>query len=165
MTWFTRRGLELVPSDLTSYPNWLTDMRQAQLNLLIIHIPHDIAALIDYAASDHFTQLAAQAADWGIDIEWAPHALKDLLPRTAFAEHPEWFRMNLLGERTPDYNMCVSNLQARQVVQRRVDRHSGHAPGAIAKFHEFLSFPVDGWRHIWHDDVRHWAFIHANFAL
>jgi len=29
MSWFTRRGIELVPSDLTSYSGWIADMRQA----------------------------------------------------------------------------------------------------------------------------------------
>lgn len=119
MTWFTRRGIELVPSDLTSYPHWLADMSQAQLNLLIIHVPHDIPELLNYAASEHFARLADQAATLSIELEWAPHALKDLLPRAEFAQHPEWFRMNLLGERTPDYNMCVSNAMALQVVQQR----------------------------------------------
>jgi hypothetical protein len=145
MTWFTRRGIELVPSDLTGYPDWLAEMRQAQLNLLVIHEPRSVPALIAYAESEQFASVAEEAVNAGIDIEWAPHALKDLLPRELFTEHPAWFRMNLLGERTADWNMCATNDEARQVVRE-------NAAGVAAKLR-----PTTHRYYFYSDDGRPWC--------
>src|SRR5262249_34574035 len=89
MSWFTRRGLELVTEDLLAWDRWLEEMRAAGLNLLIIHTPRNMSELVAYAASDHVRRLSQKADRFGIDIEWAPHALKELLPREHFVEHPE----------------------------------------------------------------------------
>ncbi|MCE7980255.1 MAG: DUF4838 domain-containing protein [Caldilinea sp. CFX5] len=146
MTWFTRRGLELVPSDLTSYPHWLAEMRQAKLNLLIIHVPRSMAELVEYAASAHFVALAAEAADAGIDIEWAPHSLNELLPRAHFAAHPDWFRMDIMGQRTPDFNMCVASADAFQVVEQNAARLAAQLQPTTHRYY------------FWGDDGRPWCY-------
>ncbi len=141
MIWFTRRGIEVVPADLYSYAGWIPDMRRAGLNLLIIHTPSDCDELVAYAASDHCRMLAAEAGAAGIDIEWAPHALRDLLPRAEFARHPDWFRMNLLGERTPDCNMCTSQPQALAIVSQRAAELAQRFQPTT---HRYYFWPDDG---------------------
>ena len=141
MAWFTRRGIQLVPSDLTGYPDWLVEMKQAQLNLLIIHTSRNVPELVAYSESSHFASLADEAANSDIDIEWAPHALKDLLPRDLYAEHPEWFRMNLLGQRAPDWNMCVSNSDAHHVVRQNAAELAGKLKPTT---HRYYFYSDDG---------------------
>ena len=55
----------------------------------------------------------------GIDIGYEFHAASYLLPRELFIEHPEYFRMNEIGERTPDSNFCFSNSEVRKTVAER----------------------------------------------
>ena len=145
MTWFTRRGLELVPEDLLSWEHWLDEMKEAQLNLLIIHVPRDLDELVAYTRTGHYAQLAQKAERYGIDIEWAPHALKDLLPRHHFDQHPDWFRMNTAGLRTPDYNMCITNPQAQEQVRANA-----------AKMAQVLQ-PTTERYYFWSDDGRPWC--------
>jgi hypothetical protein len=145
MSWFTRRGLELVPEDLLGWGGWLDEMKAAQLNLLILHVSRNMSELVDYAATDHYAALARQAERYGIDIEWAPHALKELLPREYFAEHPEWFRMNTAGLRTPDYNMCITQPAAQEALRANAAR--------MAK----VLTPTTDRYYFWSDDGRPWC--------
>lgn len=145
MTWFTRRGLELVPDDLLGWDRWLDEMKEAQLNLLIIHVSRNMSDLMEYAQTEHFAALARQAERYGIEIEWAPHALKELLPRQHFADHPEWFRMNTAGLRTPDYNMCSSSQDALAEVRTNAAR--------VAT----LLKPTTDRYYLWSDDGRPWC--------
>jgi hypothetical protein len=145
MTWFTRRGLELVPEDLLGWDGWLDEMHEAQLNLLIIHAARNMSDLVDYAQTDHYAALARKAERAAIDIEWAPHALKELLPRRHFDEHPDWFRMNTAGLRTPDYNMCITNRAAQAEVRANA-----------AKVALTLTPTTDRY-YFWSDDGRPWC--------
>jgi hypothetical protein len=120
-------------------------MQAAQLNLLVIHAPRNMSELVEYAASDHYRALARQAERAGIDIEWAPHALKELLPRAHFADHPEWFRMNTTGLRTPDYNMCITNAAAQDAVRNNA-----------AQMARALTPTTDRY-YFWSDDGRPWC--------
>ncbi len=152
MSWFTRRGLEVVPSDLT-YPGWISEMKQANLNLLVIHTPEDIANLEEYAQSEGYATLSKEAAAAGIDIEWAPHAFRDLLPREEFGGHPEWFRMSLLGVRTPDWNLCPTNQQALEIV---AENASKLASRLVPTTHRY---------YFWADDGRPWCHCPACAGL
>lgn len=145
MSWFTRRGLEVVPEDLLGWDGWLEEMRDAQLNLLVIHTPRNMSELVAYAATPHFRQLSQKAERFSIDIEWAPHALKELLPREHFAEHPEWFRLNTAELRSPDYNMCITNVAAQDVVRANA--------AAMAK----TLTPTTDRYYFWSDDGRPWC--------
>ncbi len=52
----------------------------------------------------------------GIEVGYEFHALSYLLPRELFRTHPEYFRMNDLGERIPEGNFCFSNQAARKII-------------------------------------------------
>lgn len=144
MTAFQYRGLELVPDDLT-YPGWLPAMSEAGLNLLVIHIPRQMGALVEYASSAEYESLARDAEARGIEIEWAPHALSDLLPRDEFAAHPDWFRMDLLGRRLPDWNLCPSSPGALDTVRRNAAVISRRLVPTTHRYY------------LWADDGRPWC--------
>ena len=144
MSVFARRGLELVPSDLTR-PGWLSAMSLANLNLLIVHMPVNTQALVEYARTPAWHTLSDDAAARGIDVEWAPHAFADLLPRSEFAAQPDWFRMNLLGERLPDWNMCASSSPALDVVRQNA--------ASLTR----LLVPTTHRYYFWSDDGHPWC--------
>ena len=68
----------------------------------------------------------------GITVEYEFHAAGWLLPRCLFEEHPEYFRMDETGARTPKKNFCVSNPQALGMVAKNAAKltkrlyRSGH---------------------------------------
>ena len=66
-----------------------------------------------------FRELVDYAAERGLEIEYEMHAAGYLLPRGLFAAHPEYFRMNENGERVSDYNFCISNKDALDIVASR----------------------------------------------
>jgi len=85
-------------------------------------------------------QVRALAERLGMRLEFGGHHLSALVPREAFAEHPEWFRFD--GEqRTDDFNVCVTNAGARAALQA----------GARRFFERFPGFDV---YHLWPDDLR-----------
>jgi len=127
------------------YQGWIEDMSRAGLNLLVMHIPRSTEELISYARSDEFARLSEKADRAGIDIEWAPHALGYLLPRDECATHPDWFRMDLLGNRNPDWNLCPSSEQALEVVARNA--------ASLAR----TLRPTTHRYYMWSDDGRPWC--------
>ena len=92
-------------------------------------------ALIDYAKSR------------GLGIEYECHAAGYLMDKSLFADHPEYFRMNSEGERTPDWNFCVSNPDALSLFAKRA------AELALALYGSGKDF------YFWMDDGRG---IHCN---
>jgi hypothetical protein len=67
----------------------------------------EVKALFDLAVAD------------GLNIEYELHAASYLLPRELFESHPEYFRVDANGERTPNSNFCVSNKEALDFVSKR----------------------------------------------
>jgi len=76
---------------------------------------------------NHFTTRADALADEGsvqddldrrgiMSLHGGGHNIPRLLPRELFAEHPEYFRMDDTGQRQPDGNLCVSNVEAVQIL-------------------------------------------------
>ena len=60
-----------------------------------------------------------KAVERGLNIEYELHSASYILPRELFAEHPEYFRVNSEGERTPVANFCVSEPKALCFVAKR----------------------------------------------
>ncbi|MCX7617360.1 DUF4838 domain-containing protein [Tepidiforma sp.] len=85
-------------------------------------------------------EIAAEARRLGLRLEFGGHHLSTLLPREAFAQHPEWFPLRE-GERQPRHNLCVSDAGARAALQE----------GARRFFARFPGFAV---YHLWADDLR-----------
>jgi hypothetical protein len=66
-----------------------------------------------------------------------------LLPRTLFDTHPEYFRVNKDGEKTNDYNFCVSNAEALQLVAKNA---AELATSLYRSSHDFYFWLDDGWK-------------------
>ena len=111
------------PEDLTY--ELIDRLAQAGVNELGVHPGGGRAAgvllekTLEFHKSETAQALYAYAEQKGINVEYDAHVLMWLLPRDEFERHPEWFRMNSEGVRTPDMNMCASSEEALKLVSRR----------------------------------------------
>lgn len=120
---FKRRGVVIHPHELSDA--WIEALQRLKLNVLGLHPvggPGAASSLADMLALHQdpaFRDLLNRVRDAGIAVEYEMHALSYLLPRTLFAEHPDWFRMDEKGVRTPDFNLCASSAPALEFLTRR----------------------------------------------
>ncbi len=91
--------------------------------------------------TDGFRELVEYAGDRGLKVVYEIHAWSYLLPRELFAEHPEYFRMDGEGRRTPEGNFCVGNPEALRIVAENAARLAGELPGSAPEYY------------FWPDDV------------
>lgn len=120
-----RRGLLISAHDLGPY--WVRLAREAGLTTLGLHPvpgvpaddPRSFESLLERLDSPEFVQLVRHLQGEGIEVTLEAHALHWLLPRDAFAAHPEWFRLDEDGRRNSDLNLCASNEEALDVVAKR----------------------------------------------
>lgn len=63
-----------------------------------------------------------KCADANIDIEYEEHMLAFLIPRNLFEKHPEYFRMDVNGNRVNDANGCPSSVGALAEVYKNAIR-------------------------------------------
>jgi|LSQX01.3.fsa_nt_gb hypothetical protein len=118
-----KRGVLIYPAEAGPY--WLELLRDSGLNLLGIHpaggkdAALSLAGLLEFIQSRPFQSFAHNLAEAGIELEYEMHALGWLVPRDLFSKHPDWFRQNEAGQRTPDYNICPSNKQALAYLAER----------------------------------------------
>lgn len=84
--------------------------------------------------------ISASAVLRGMRLQFGGHHLPAMVPRTAFAGHPEWFPLRG-GERDGRYNLCVTNAGAAGELQRNARRF----------FERFAGADI---YHLWADDIR-----------
>ena len=77
----------------------------------------------------------------GFNIQLECHALSWLLPRDLYQKHPHWFRENENGERTADFNMCPSCVEALKYLEERASFLASLIPWNGENYH------------LWIDDV------------
>lgn len=121
----TFRGVVLYPSDMRSIgADRLIDiLKKADINLIGIHsntITEDLDSLKIYLESDAGRLLTDLCKENKIDVEYECHVLQEILPRSLFDEHPEYFRLDSNGVRTNDLNMCFSSEQAWLVIEKNI---------------------------------------------
>lgn len=145
---FERRGLVLSPDDLRGLGElWLEWMTQGNLNLLGLHSGVD--GLIAFVESEEGSRCLEGAKSRGIDVEYEIHALGWLLPRTLFAECPNWFRVNEKGIRVADANLCVSNEEALRYIAERAVMLAKRLPSTTHLYY------------LWADDAQPWCHCEA----
>lgn len=81
--------------------------------------PFTMKAMLDRLETPEYRLLLDEAAEKGLRIEYEMHAARYFLPATEFERHPEWFRMDENGERTPKLNCCASNEEALDFISKR----------------------------------------------
>ena len=74
---------------------------------------------IEYINTPAYQEFANIIRKSGKLIEFEGHVHSLLFPNDLFYEHPDWFRKNINGKRTADYNMCVSNKDALFFLEER----------------------------------------------
>ncbi|MCR5262740.1 MAG: DUF4838 domain-containing protein [Clostridiales bacterium] len=108
-------GLTILYEDLCT--EWVTLCREAGIDSLCVHKlarpgEDSLSVLLGELDAPHGRDVIEALAENGIDAPYELHALDHLLPRPLFAGHPDWFRMNGEGRRTPDMNLCASSGEA-----------------------------------------------------
>ena len=108
--WIDRCADSGIPT-IALHPVGGNDADRSMADLLAKTEDPDFCALLSYAESR------------GLSVEYEMHAMRYFLPASEFASHPDWFRENENGERTPDLNCCASNpaalLDPREMVEMR----------------------------------------------
>ena len=112
---FATRGVVLIPEDL-SLTDWPERAKQARLSTIAIHHQNSPKVVAAWVQSDAGQRFLDQCRKLGLDLEYALHAMKELLPRDLFEKNPEFFRMNEKGERTPDANCCVHSARGLEII-------------------------------------------------
>lgn len=119
----SKRGIVLNFDEL--HDDLLTLVEQSSLNVLGLHnwspdgrFETKIDEMIHFRNTSEGCELIDRFGEKGIDIEYEIHAISWLLPRQLFPSHPQLFRMNEAGERTPDANCCPTNQECMEIIQQ-----------------------------------------------
>ncbi len=118
-----RSQILIHPEELSK--NWIDRIADAGVTVLGIHpwggkhAEKSIQQMSEFLKTPEYRGFLDYAAERGLEIEYEIHAAGYLLPRDLFETHPEYFRMNENGERTPDWNFCVSDPKALSFVAKR----------------------------------------------
>lgn len=114
-----KRAIVILYRDICS--EWLDLLADGEINTLGLHFIPDrfeMEGYLDWLKEEGFAWIE-EVEKKGICVEHELHALRYLLPRDLFAEHPEYFRVNAEGERTVLHNACVSSEEGLAIVEER----------------------------------------------
>ena len=104
---------------------WIDRCVKLQIPTIALHpvggyrSPLTMKAMLDLLETPEYRQMIDEAVEKGLQIEYEMHAARHFLPASEFEQHPEWFRMNEDGERTPKINCCASNKEALDFIAKR----------------------------------------------
>ena len=115
-----KNSMIIHPDELSE--KWIDKLANAGIGTIGIHpcggrnAFESLAELLKRMQTQSYRRLIDYAHTRGLEVEYELHAMGYLLGRGLFDTHPEYFRMNEKGERTKDYNLCVSNEEAMELV-------------------------------------------------
>ena len=118
-----RRGIVIHAGDCGDY--WAGRLEKSGLNVVGVHPAGGIDAhrsledCIRFLGTKEWSRFSARMEKAGIAVEFEMHALSWLLERELFGAHPDWFRADESGERTPLFNCCASNPDALDHIRDR----------------------------------------------
>ena len=91
------------------------------------------------------------AEELGLRLEAGGHGMSKLLPRDLFPKKPDLYRMSqpedFGGKRNPDFNFCVTNPEAKAIVQANFEKEAQKAEGLHALNLYADDLPGGGWCH------------------
>lgn len=143
-TRFATKGVVLIPSDL-SLADWPERAARAGLNTIALHHSASPQVVARFIQSENGQRFLDQCRQLDLAVEYELHAMKELLPRELFAQDPSLFRMDALGQRTPDANCCVNSPHALEVIAEKA-----------VSLSQVLR-PTTGRYFLWGDDGRSWC--------
>ena len=130
------------PDELSK--KWIGRLKDLGVGTLGIHsvggtLAHKyIYEMLDEQKKDEVKELYDLAAGEGLSIEYELHAASYLLPRELFESHPEYFRVDADGNRTPESNFCVSDPDAMNIVTQRAAELAEKLYNSSDKFYFWL---------------------------
>lgn len=125
-----KKGSMLIHPDELSEA-WIRRLSEAGIATLGLHpvggrhAVDSLKELLGRLKTAEYRALLDTARRRGLAVEYELHAAGYLMPRELFSEHPDYFRQNEAGERTADYNFCVSNPEALSLFARRAAALAG----------------------------------------
>ena len=140
------QGIIMLHNEL--HDKWLDWLKGSKLTVAAIHpvggaeSVRSLGELIAYVNSETGKNYLDRLRALGLKVEFEYHAMSWLLPREEFHSHPDWFRMDGQGERTPDVNLCPSNSEALSYIEDRAELLAHALPTDTGKYY------------IWQDDVE-----------
>lgn len=102
------------------------------------HAVNSLKELLEQMKRAEYRELIDYAKSRGLEVEYELHAAGYLLPRELFEGNPELFRMNENGERTADYNLCVSNGEALDLCAQRAAELASSLYGSAERFYFWM---------------------------
>ena len=123
---------------------WIDRLSEAGVDSLGIHprggssAIQSLKELVARAETAEYRELIDYAHGRGLEVEYEIHAAGYLMPRELFSEHPEYFRVNENGERTADWNFCVSNADALDLFAERAAELALALYGSSHKFYFWM---------------------------
>ena len=133
------------PDELSE--KWIDRLCNAGIKTLGIHpcggkdAAISLQKLLELMKTQNYRRLINYAHSRGLEVEYELHVAGHLMPRELFQQHPEYFRMDANGKRTNDYNFCVSNPAALELIAE----HAAELAGALyGSDHNFYFWMDDG---------------------
>ena len=123
---------------------WIDRLLKCGVTTLGIHpvggpnAPKSLENLVEVCGKENFRAIIDYARDNGLNIEYEIHSAGYLMPKSLFDTHPEYFRMNEKGERTNDYNFCVSNPDALALFAKRASILAASLYGSSERFYFWM---------------------------
>lgn len=123
---------------------WIRRAKAAGADILALHpvggkhAAESLEDLLRRLETEEFRALVDRARHAGLEIEYELHAASWMLDRGLFPTHPEYFRMNEAGERTPDANLCPSDEGAMALVADRAAELSAKLYRSSHRFYFWL---------------------------
>ncbi len=145
---FERRGLIIHPHELTE--TWIQRLPDLGINVLGLHpvggadADQTLGALVDMMRDSTFQKKLDKVRALEIQVEFEVHALSYLMPRSLFADHPNWFHMDKKGDRVADFNLCASDLGALQYLKHSAARLAEALPSDSHRYYFWLDDLKDG---------------------
>ena len=144
-------GILIHPEELTR--RWIDRMAEGGVNTLGLHpkggkgAAASLKELLVRLQTEEYRSLLDYAKGRGLQIEYRFHAAGYLLDRELFFSHPEYFRLNAAGERSPDWNFCPSNPEALALVCERAVELAERLYQSEPRYYFWLDDARDAWCH------------------
>ena len=120
------KRLLIHPEELSK--KWIDRMADHGVDVLGIHpaggeeSDKHIENMLALLKTEKYRCLLDYAVLRGLKIEYEMHAASFLVKRELFDDHPEYFRMDETGARTPKLNFCFSNSEAMEIALSNAEK-------------------------------------------
>ncbi len=144
-----RPGVVINNQDI--YEGWADLAHGAGIGTIALHAFHQdgfVAGLYDLQSMMRGGRGAAmlhRMDELGLEREYMLHAAEYLLPRGLFCAHPEYFRMDAAGRRTPEGNLCLHSQNALDIMRERAVHLVRSLPSTTHRYY------------LWADDLAEWC--------